>query len=375
MIQVSTTSFVLAGGGNPGLLLAGLAIADELRAIIPHSRFLFAGAGMAEECRRICQAGHEYVALGNPPESRRSRFWRWPWTRWGEERQLLQRARPAVVISLGGEIGEAVGRAASVLGQPLVVLEQHLTLSRATRRLADKARVICLGFEETRAQLRADCPVRVTGIPLAGPARSAVEGAALAFGAAAVAMAPGGRLVILGDGGPRRELNDALPRALGRLQPHLPPWRIVHRTHRGDVRSVQRLYRRLGMDAIATGHIHNLSALLARSDLVIAATPPTDVVKLAALATPIVAAIGGGDPQSAQIRAARSLAQQGACVVVDEPDEESQWAQVLTPLLRDQAPRQQLSAAMQRQLRTDAAWQIASIIRDIVSSPIASRVA
>ena len=93
------------------------------------------------------------------------------------------------------------------------------------------------------------------------------------------------------------------------------------------------------------------------------------------MATPIVAALGADDPQSAQIRAARSLAQQGACVVVDEPDEESLWAQVLTPLLREQAPRQQLSAALQRQLRTDAAWQIASIIRDIVSSPITSRAA
>ena len=371
MIQVNTTSFVLAGGGHPGLLLAGLGIADELRAIVPNSRFLFAGAGMAEECRQICQAGHEYVALGFPPESRRSRRWRWPWAARGEERRLLERTRPAAVISLGGTIGESVGRAAGALGRPLVVLEQQLALSRATRRLAAQARVICLGFEETRGQLLADCPVRVTGIPIASPARDSAEGTALAEDAAAA----GGRLVILSDGGPRRELNDALPRALGRLQPHVPPWRIVHRTQRGDVRAVQRLYRRLGMDAIATGHIHHLSALLARSDLVIAATPPTDVVKLAMSGRPIIAAIGADDPHCAQVRTARTLAQHGACVVVDEPDAESSWARALAPLLCDRAPRRQLSAAMQRQLRTDAAWQIASMIRDIISSPVASCVA
>lgn len=377
MIQVSTTNFVFAGGSEPGLLLAGLAIADELRAIVPHARFLFAGSGTAEECRRICHAGYEYVAFGNPPESRQTRAWRLPWTSWGEPRRLLKRTRPAAVVSLGGAIGETVGRAAIGLGLPLAVLEQHVTVSRATQRLATKARVVCLGFEETRPQLMASCPVRVTGIPVAGPARRAADGATSVADAMDMDLdsARSGRLVILGDGGPRRELNAALPKAIGRLQQHLPGWRIVHRTHGGEVRSVQRLYRRFGVDAIATGHIHNLPALLARSELVIAATPPVDVIELAASATPIVAAIGADSPECAQVRTARSLARSGACLVVDQPDQELVWAQVLEPLLREHAPRRRLSAAMQRHLRTDAAWQMASMIRDLISSPSQSFVA
>jgi len=370
MIQVSTTNFVLAGGSEPGLLLAGLAVADELRAIIPHARFLFAGSGTAEECRRICHAGYEYVAFGNPPESRQSRTWRLPWAGWGEERRLLKRSRPAAVISLGGGIGESVGRAAAALGLPLAVLEQHAAVSRATRRLAPKAHLVCLGFEETRRQLVANCSVRVTGIPMAPPVRKPADGeTAVAEAGHTAAAARSGRLVILADDGPGRPLNAALPRALRRLHEHLPGWRIVHRTHGSEVRSVQRLYRRLGLDAVATGHIHNLPALLSRSELVIATTPPVDVAELAAATAPIVAAIEPDSPECPQVCTARALQRSGACVIVDEPDRELAWARALEPLLRDPGPRRQLAAAMQRQLRTDAAWQMASMVREILSAP------
>jgi UDP-N-acetylglucosamine--N-acetylmuramyl-(pentapeptide) pyrophosphoryl-undecaprenol N-acetylglucosamine transferase len=377
MIQVNATNFVLAGGSEPGLLLAGLAIADELRAIVPHARFLFAGSGAADECRRVCHAGYEYLALGSPPESRRSRAWRLPWTGWGEERRLLKRIRPAAVISLGGAIGESFGHAAAGQGLPLAVLEQHVTASRATRRLATKAAVVCLGFEETRLRLAANCPVRVTGIPIARSRLLSADDirASDAVSDGDTVPAKSRRLVILGDGGPRRELSASLPRAISRLEEHLPNWRVVHRTRFDEVRPVQRLYRRLGVDAVTTGHIHNLSAVLARSDLVIAITPPTDVVELAASATPIVAAIGADARECSQVRTARTLAQNGACVVVDEPDQELVWARVLEPLLRDNVQRRQLAAAMQRHLRTDAAWQVASMIRDLVSSPARACVA
>jgi UDP-N-acetylglucosamine--N-acetylmuramyl-(pentapeptide) pyrophosphoryl-undecaprenol N-acetylglucosamine transferase len=370
MIQVNTTNFVLAGGSEPGLVLAGLAIADELRALVPHARFLFAGSGAEDECRRVCHAGYEYVAFGTPPNRRQPGAWRWPWAGWGEERRLLRRTRPAAVISLGGAIGESVGRAAAGLGLPLAVLEQHVTASRATRRLASKAAVVCLGFEETRHRLAANCPVRVTGIPIARPALFAADDDVEANAASGGMSVPvkSRRLVILSDGGTHRAMNATLPRAIRRLEEHLPSWRVVHRTRFDEVRPVQRLYRRLGVDAVATGHIHNLSAVLARSDLVIAMTPPTDVVELAASAAPIVAAIGADAPECAQVRTARTLAQSGACVVVDEPDRERVWTQILEPLLRDADQRRQMAAAMQRHLRTDAAWQVASMIRDLISS-------
>ncbi len=366
MILANTTNFVLAGGGEPGLLLAGLAIADELRASVPHARVVFAGSGTGPEVRRICRTGYEYVALGGACEDRPVRAWQWPWTRWGEPRLLLKRIRPAAVVSLGGAIGESVGRAAAGLRLPLVILEQHVSASLTTRRLAAKAQLICLGFEETRRNLAANCPIRVTGIPLTRP--DPPGGDAAPTDDAAVVRAGAGRLVILGDGGSSRTMNAVLPRAIGRLQGHIPHWRVVHRTHGDDVRPVKRLYRRFGIDAVTTGHIHNLPGLLARSDLVIATTPPSDVVELSVSATPIVAAIEADSPECSQVRTARTLAQRGACLLVEQPHHEQAWTQVLKPLLSDSGHRRRLAAAMQRHFRNDAAWHMAGMIRDLISS-------
>ncbi len=296
-----------------------------------------------------------------------------PWTRWSESRALLRRIRPAAVVSLGGGIGDSVGRAAAGLDLPLVLLEQHVTPSRAARRLAAKAQLICLGFEESRQNLAANCPVRVTGIPVTRPELS-VEGDAAAEDDD-VSLARPGRLVILGDGGSSRVLNAVLPRAIGRLQEHMPNWRIVHRTRADEVRPVKKIYRRFGIDAITTGHIHNLPGLLARSDLVIATTPPADLVELAFSATPIVAAIRADAGECAHARTARMLAQRGACLLVDQPDREQAWTQVLEPLLRDNGRRRQLAVDMQRHFRDDAAWHVARMIRDLISPPACPRVA
>ena len=174
MIQVNTTNFVLAGGSEPGLLLSGAG--DRRRAAchraarpISVCRLRCGGRMPADlPCRlRVCGLWH---SAGQSSVAGLAL----PWTGWGEERRLLKRIRPAAVISLGGAIGESVGHAAAGLGLPLAVLEQHVTASRATRRLATKAAVVCLGFEETRHRLAANCPVRVTGIPI-GPARACLR--------------------------------------------------------------------------------------------------------------------------------------------------------------------------------------------------------
>ncbi len=193
-MQVETTSFVLAGGGEPGLLLAGLAIADELQALVPQARFLFGGSGAADECRRVCHAGYEYVAFGNPPDSRRAPRWRWPWSGRGDVRRVLERLRPAAVITVGGAIGEAIGNAAAKLGLPLAVLEQRVAASPATQRLASKASLVCLGFEQARHRLAASCPVRVTGVPVARSAALAVDGSPQCDGSADAAWQVAGMI-------------------------------------------------------------------------------------------------------------------------------------------------------------------------------------
>jgi UDP-N-acetylglucosamine--N-acetylmuramyl-(pentapeptide) pyrophosphoryl-undecaprenol N-acetylglucosamine transferase len=259
-----------------------------------------------------------------------------------------------------------MGRVAARMAVPLVVFEPFVELSHATRRLAPAADLVCLGFEQSRASVSSHCPIRVTGIPVKRSDRAAGDDAVPEPRSSN--GTPVRRLVVLGDDEHSRTINAVLPRALWELDQHLMNWRVVHRAKAGEVRSVRHLYAKFGIDAVATAHIHKLPNLLARADLVIAATSLLEFLNLAAAARPTVVAVQGDNSVSWQSQVARSLASYGACAVVDDVQDRSGWTRVLAPLLTSQQGRQQLQTAMHRHFRRDAAWHVASMIRDLVGS-------
>jgi UDP-N-acetylglucosamine--N-acetylmuramyl-(pentapeptide) pyrophosphoryl-undecaprenol N-acetylglucosamine transferase len=366
MILSDTTNIVIAGGGTTDVLLPGLAVADELRTLVLRPRIIFAGSGDSSEYQQVRDSGYEYQVAG----SHRDVSWRrgiihrliGP----SPVRRVLTGARPALVLSMGGEVGEAVGRAASRMGLPLIVFEPHVHVSHATRRLAPLADLICLAFDETKQELAASCPVRVTGIPVRRSEMLAGDG-----GPSAEDSRSGRRirrLVILGDDEHSRQLNAVLPRALKQLSNRLLNWRVVHRAKSDEVRPIRRMYARSGIDAVATAHVHKLPELLARADLVIAATSLMELVTVAAAGRPTIVAVGSDGSASWQSEVGRNLARNGACVVVDEVDQQSRWTRVLGPLLSSQQGRRRLQTAMQSQFRRDAAWHLASMIHDRITS-------
>lgn len=348
------------------MLLPSLAVADQLRTLLPNSRMIFTGSGCATEYRRVSQAGHRYRVVGSPANTQRKPRLMDRLTRFAAERRFLTQTRPGVVVSAGGEVGERLGRAAAALGLPLVVLEHDAAPCRATRCLAPLADLVCLGYEETRQHLRASCPVRVTGVPL--PGSCATEYPDTSQRTDNVMSRMFHRLVVLADRIGSYQLDSVLPHALSRLRPRLDGWHVVHQTGADEVRTVKSLYRDLGINAVATSYIHNLSRVLDKTDLAISDASSATVAEVAAAGVPMVLAPSEQSSDAGQLNTARMLQQRGACVVVEHTDRECDWTQALDRLLADSRRRQRLSSGMRRHFRSDAAWQIAAMIQDIVWS-------
>jgi UDP-N-acetylglucosamine--N-acetylmuramyl-(pentapeptide) pyrophosphoryl-undecaprenol N-acetylglucosamine transferase len=366
MILSTTVNLVIAGGGENDLLLPALAVADEFRRLVPNARVVFAGGGSTAEYRCLSDSGYEYRAFGLGGEAGWATGLIHRLVKLGAERQLLKQTRPAAVLCMGGPVGERMGRAAAGLDLPVIVFEPHFTVSPATRRLAPLADLVCLGFADTRGSFAANCPVRCTGIPVRRIETSRAAGAAGPdWQSAGQALK---QLVILGDNNLSRPLNAVLPRALHRLDSRLPEWRVVHRTRSDEVRPVRRLYRRFGLDAVATAHIHKLPSLLSRADLVVAATSSADFADLAAAGAPTVLAVGNDGAATWHGGIARTLGQRGACVVVEDFETEQTWTRVLDPLLSNDDRRHRLASTMQHYFRADAAWHVASMVRDVITS-------
>ncbi len=361
-----TVNVVIAGGGDSTVLLPSLAVADQLRNLIPNSRMVFTGSGCAAEYRRVSQAGHRYCVVGSPGFNDRKPRLVDRLTRFAAERQFLRQMCPGAVISAGGGVGERLGRAAVALGLPLVVLEHDAVPCRATSYLAPLADLVCLGYEETRQYLRASCPVRVTGVPLPGSCVAEYADTSRRPDNAIARVFH--RLVILADRIGTYQLNSVLPRALSRLRSRLDTWRVVHQTGTDEVRAVKSLYRDLGIDAVATSHIHNLPSVLDKSDLAISDASSATVAEVAAAGVPMVLAPSKQSSDARQLNTAKMLQQSGACIVVERTDHEGDWTQALDRLLADSRRRQRLSSGMRRHFRSDAAWQIAAMIQDVLWS-------
>jgi len=363
MILSNTTNVVFAAG-QPGLLFPAIPVADELRRLMPQVRAVFVGAGGVAEFRQISAAGYEYCSLGVPSDSGRpagvlQRLWSG-----GVERSFVRRCRPAAVVWMGGTLGGGLGRAAVRQRIPLILFEIEARVGGETQRLAPLADLVFTAFDQARDALASSCPVRVIGIP----ARRRVCSGELLDSPPGNGRAAANRrrLVILADGQPNGSLNTAVSQALVQLRPLLGEWLVVHQAPARDIRPLRRTYYRSKIDAVVTTNVHRLGMLLSRADLIVAAPTPSSVGEVAAATSATILTTGSGEI-GRRLSLATAMRDSGACVSVADTASGAIWANSLNPLLSSEDRRRSLADAKQRFFRADAAWHMATAIRDLAS--------
>ncbi len=165
---------VVTGGGSGGHIYPALAIARGLIALDPHAKILYLGTNHGLEhdlvprenlvfrtihARGLLVPGLTGKALGvlqaciGLVES------------WGEMRVF----KPDVVIGTGGYVSGPVGLAAGLMGIPLIIQEQNAWPGLTNRRLAKKASMVFVPFEEAIRHFPPQTRVVVSGNPVDPP--------------------------------------------------------------------------------------------------------------------------------------------------------------------------------------------------------------
>jgi UDP-N-acetylglucosamine--N-acetylmuramyl-(pentapeptide) pyrophosphoryl-undecaprenol N-acetylglucosamine transferase len=378
-LSSSVPHIVFAGGGTGGHLFPGLAVAEQLLHQLPQARITLVGSGKPFERRQVAAAGLEYLALRCRPVPRRVgeafSFFVENLAGYLAARRFLAEARPDAVVGLGGYASVPLGKAALRCGVPLVLLEQNAVPGRATRWLSRRADMICLAMAPARHALRCRCPVYVTGNPLRAAFQTcfphanhppAVDISAPQTGAAACSATPR-QLLIFGGSSGARSLNENVPRALCRLGPRIAGWRIVHQAGESDVEATRQLYRKLALEATVVDFIADIPEVLAASTLAICRCGGTTLAELAVAGVPAVLVPYPHASDDHQRRNAEVLAAADAAVIVDERSLpgglDGQLAVAISPLLDSPDRRGQMSLAIRRLARPDAAAWVATLIR------------
>jgi UDP-N-acetylglucosamine--N-acetylmuramyl-(pentapeptide) pyrophosphoryl-undecaprenol N-acetylglucosamine transferase len=369
---------ILAGGGTLGHLYPGLAIAQHLAERLPGTQITFVGSGKAIERHAVRAARFHYTTLPARPTPRNPieafRFVTDNVAGFCAGQWMLKEQRASLVVGLGGYVSASLVHAARWRGVPIVLLEQDAVPHRTTRMLAHAAEAVCVGFEQSMAQLSATSTVVATGTP----ARPSFERLYVQrFGKAKPKEIADfetshrtasnlKRLVVLGGAG---SLNIAVSDALRQITPRISGWRIVHQTGEGQLQETERRYQQAGIDALTVSYVDEMASLLFETDLVVCRAGGSTLAELALAGVPAVmvpATRYGDDAQRSNAHVV-SAAHAGTMV---NGDTEGQLAESLAKeidlLVSDHTRRRQMAANMLRLARPQAASDIADICCEIV---------
>jgi UDP-N-acetylglucosamine--N-acetylmuramyl-(pentapeptide) pyrophosphoryl-undecaprenol N-acetylglucosamine transferase len=356
---------VFSGGGTGGHLFPGLAVADELRKLLPGARITFVGRGATFDRTEVTGAGYEFTSIRARP------FPRKPWQAVGflanhlarsrEAGQFLAQNQVSLVVGLGGYVSVPVARAAASRGLPVVLLEQNAVAGRANRWLAPSASLICSAFEMDEPW-KCSCPVKVVGNPVR---RRFLQGLVHSDGAAR-------RLIVLAGSQGAKRLNEFVPRAIYKVGRAARGWEIIHQAGKRDLEATRTLYRKLGLVARVEPFLKDLPELLASTELVVSRAGGTTLAELAASGVPAVLIPYPHASRDHQRKNADRFVAAGAARLID-PRElhgrlDDRLAQVLGELATDQIVRRGMAAAMRKLARPQAARDVALLIRELLAA-------
>jgi UDP-N-acetylglucosamine--N-acetylmuramyl-(pentapeptide) pyrophosphoryl-undecaprenol N-acetylglucosamine transferase len=163
---------VLAVGGSAGHIYPALAVVEALREIVPELRAFWLGRpGSIEEDLVRREPGIAFIPFRSAgiPRAQPLRGTRTllslPRSVWRAV-HILEELSPDVVLGMGSYTSFAPGMAARLLGIPLVIHEQNVSLGLANRVLARFATRVLLGFPQTLEEVPHRSKAKVTGTPV-----------------------------------------------------------------------------------------------------------------------------------------------------------------------------------------------------------------
>lgn len=165
---------LIAGGGTGGHLYPALGIAQGLREVDRRTDIRFVGSRYGLEERVLPEENEIFYPLnirglqrgfGPVALARNLAFpWRF-WSSYRRCRQILREFQPQVVVGTGGYAAGLPLLAAQRKGIPTLLQEQNAYPGITTRRLAPRAKMVCLTYKESAEHLNTDRWV-ITGNPV-----------------------------------------------------------------------------------------------------------------------------------------------------------------------------------------------------------------
>lgn len=361
-----TMRIIIAGGGTGGHVFPGIALAEEFMTRHNENDVLFVGTERGLEKDAVPRAGFPIefidvsglnrVGLGKMVKS----LFRLPKAIW-QSMRIIRRYRPGIVVAVGGYASGPVALAAWLLRVPVVVQEQNALPGFTTRTVGKFARRVFVAFERAAEHFPRG-KVVLTGNPI----RQALMENFLRPQDPHDDARP--QVLAFGGSQGARALNQALVGAFGLLVERHPGIHLVHQTGAREHADVVKAYEAAGV----TGRvevlpfIHDMSAVYARSDLVVCRAGATTLAELTVTKKASILVPFPFAADNHQEFNARALADAGAAVLLPEGElTPERLAEEVGALLADPERRRAMERAAGLFGHPEAAKEIADVCVEI----------
>ena len=154
--KMKSLKVILSGGGTGGHIFPAVAIANEIKKLVPHAEILFVGALGKMEMEKVPAAG--YKIIGVPIAGLQRKFtllnFKLPLLviqSLLKTQKIINEFKPDVVVGTGGYASGPLLKAATSKGIPALLQEQNSYAGITNKILSKKASKICVAYEGMEA--------------------------------------------------------------------------------------------------------------------------------------------------------------------------------------------------------------------------------
>jgi len=365
-------TIIMAGGGTGGHLYPGIAVAQAMRAALPHAVPLFLCTGREIDRIILEPTGFEYITQPIVPPHRSIggllKFWRsWRDTT-DQVNKVLGERRPRAVLGLGGYAAGVAVKMAALRQTPAAILNPDVIPGKANQYLMRYARVVCCQFAASAEHIASEHrgKLRVTGCPIRQEIRSLPprREAAQRLGIDSTLQT----LVITGASQGAVTVNEAMLALAGTIK--MDGWQILHLAGREHGATVRHGYRNKNVSAHVIDFTPAMQDIWAVADLALSRSGASSCAELTACGVPSILVPYPFHRDLHQRANAQVLADAGAAILVDDEKIAVKNADKLRPILesvlRDASKRKAMSEAARKLSRPDAAENISGVIAELI---------
>jgi UDP-N-acetylglucosamine--N-acetylmuramyl-(pentapeptide) pyrophosphoryl-undecaprenol N-acetylglucosamine transferase len=352
---------ILSGGGTGGHIFPAVAIANEIKRLVPHADILFVGALGKMEMEKVPNAGFKIIGVQIAGLQRRMTLanLKLPFLvirSLMKTRKIISDFQPDVVVGTGGYASGPLLRAATGKGIPALLQEQNSYAGITNKLLSKKASKICVAYEGMEKFFPKD-KILLTGNPVRQDLKNVKHNRqdALDF----FKLNPNKKVIlVIGGSLGARTINETMGAGLQKLVDN--NIQLIWQTGKTYYTTATQQVEKFANDHIyALEFISRMDLAYAAADIVISRAGASSVSELCNIGMPSILVPSPNVAEDHQTKNAMALVDKQAAILVKDNDAQSTLIQTAVALIHNTAQQVTLTNNISQMAFHDSANVIA----------------